>query len=102
MLIPDQNFPSGIQGQKDSGSRIRIRIEELKYRTIFNPKIVYKLSEIWSGMLIPDSDLDFLPVPDPGIQGSKNSPDPGSESATLPKYSLLLSFPRKEYRYSIC
>jgi hypothetical protein len=31
-------------------------------------------------MFIPDPDLDFLPIPDPGsrIQGSKKAPDPGS------------------------
>ncbi len=33
--------------------------------SIFNPKIVSKLSEIWSGMFTPDPDLDFLPIPDP-------------------------------------
>jgi hypothetical protein len=31
-------------------------------------------------MLIPDPDLDFLPIPDPGI---KKAPDPGSGSATV-------------------
>ncbi len=41
-------------------------------------KIVYKLSEIWSGLFIPDPDLDFLPIPDSRIQGSKmhRIPDP--------------------------
>jgi hypothetical protein len=29
---------------------------------------------------IPDRDLDFLPIPDPGV---KKAPDPGSGSATL-------------------
>jgi hypothetical protein len=29
---------SRIQGQKDSGSRIRIRTKEFKYGTYFNPK----------------------------------------------------------------
>ncbi len=61
-------FLSRIQGQKDF--RIRIRIKELQY---FNLKIVSKLSEIWSGMFIPDPDLFFLPIPDPGI---KKAPDP--------------------------
>jgi hypothetical protein len=32
------------------------------------------------GMLNPDLDLDFLPIPDPG---AKKAPDPGSGSATL-------------------
>jgi hypothetical protein len=49
-------------------------------------KIISKLSEILSGMFIPDSDpdpdLDFYPslIPDPGV---KKAPDPGS--ATLLK-----------------
>ncbi len=63
-------FPSRIPSQKDS--RIRIRIKEFKY---FNPKIVSKLSEIWSKIFIPDPNLDFLPIPDRGV---KKAPDPGS------------------------
>ncbi len=55
----------------------RIRIEEFKY---FNPKIVSKLLELWSGLFIPDPDPDFLPIPDPGSRGKKG---PGSGSATL-------------------
>jgi hypothetical protein len=31
-------------------------------------------------MFIPDPDLDFLPIPDPGV---KKARDPGSGSATL-------------------
>jgi hypothetical protein len=31
-------------------------------------------------MFIPDPDLDFLPIPYPGV---KKAPDPGSGSATL-------------------
>jgi hypothetical protein len=31
-------------------------------------------------MYIPDSNLDFLHIPDPGV---KKAPDPGSGSATL-------------------
>ncbi len=38
----------------------RIHIKEIKY---FNPKIVSKLSEIWSWLFIPDPD--FLPITDP-------------------------------------
>ncbi len=62
-------FPSLIPGQKDSGSRIRIK--EFTY----SRTIVSKLSKIWYGMLIPDPDLDFLPILD---QGSKRHriPDP--------------------------
>jgi hypothetical protein len=42
--------------------------------------MVSKLSEIWSGLFIPDQDHDFLPIPDPGV---KKAPDPGSGPATL-------------------
>ncbi len=63
-------LPSRIQGQKDSGSRTRIN--EFKYLTI---KIVSKLSEIWSGIIIPDPDLYFLPIQDPGLKKVRD-PDP--------------------------
>jgi hypothetical protein len=60
----------------DTGSRIRLffildpgSIKEFKY---FNPKIVSKLSEIWSALFIPDPD--FLPLP----KEVKRAPDPGS------------------------
>jgi hypothetical protein len=43
-----------------------------KNLSIFNPKIVSKLPEIWSGMFIPDPDLDLLPIPDPGSRGQKS------------------------------
>jgi hypothetical protein len=33
-------------------------------------------------MFIPNPDLDFLTIPDPG-PGVKKAPDPGSGSATL-------------------
>ncbi len=49
-------FPFRIQGQKDS----RIRIKECKY---FNPiKIVSQLSELWSGLFIPDPRFFIFPV----------------------------------------
>ncbi len=56
----------------------RICIKEFKY---FNPKkFVSKLSEIWSGLFIPEPDPDFLTILDPEslIQGSKRHriPDP--------------------------
>jgi hypothetical protein len=82
MFIPDPNFVhpgSRVKTQKDSSSRIRIRIKKL---SILNPKIVAKLSEIWFEMFILDPDLDFdvLPIRDTGV---KKAPDPGSGSATL-------------------
>ncbi len=56
MFIPDPNF-------FHPGSRIRIK--EFKFST---QKIVHKLTEIWSGLFIPDPDPDFYPS---RIQGSK-------------------------------
>ncbi len=52
-------------------SRSRIRIKEFKY--IFDAKIVSTLSEIWSGLFIPDPnpDPDFFTHPGSRIQGSK-------------------------------
>ncbi len=86
MLNPDPNFfhtESRLQGQKDS--RIRIRLKNVKYLT---PKIVSELSEIWSGMFIPDPDLDFLPIPDRGSRGQKETgsrfPDPQHWVILLP------------------
>jgi hypothetical protein len=66
---PDPNFSSPDPGHKRS--RIRIRIKELKY--IQAKKLFSKLSEILSGMFIPD--------PDPGVEKHKKTLDPGS--ATL-------------------
>jgi hypothetical protein len=78
-------------------SRIRIfppRIPDLPQRILVfyynSKKMVSKLSEIWSGLLIPDPD--FLPNPDPG-SAVKKTPDPGSGSATLvPVLSWLVYF----------
>ncbi len=53
----------------------RIRIKNFKYLT---QKSISKLSEIWSGLFIPDPDPDFLPIPDPGV---RKAADPGSGSA---------------------
>ncbi len=58
-----------VQVKKIPGSRIRIRIKEFKY-------FVFKLSEIWSKKFIPDPDLDFLLIPDPGV---KKVPDPDAQ-----------------------
>jgi hypothetical protein len=54
------------------------------YRT-FYPKIVTKLSKIWSwdpgsGIRDPGSGKNLFRIPDPGV---KKAPDPGSGSATL-------------------
>ncbi len=72
----------------DLGSRIRIRIKEFKY---FNPEqIVSKLSEIWSGLFIPDPDPDFLPIPDPGI---KKALDPYPQNCFFNSLLSLLQYP---------
>ncbi len=58
-------FPSRIQGRKDPGSA-----SASKNLSIFNPKkTVSKLSEKWSGMVIPDLDI----FPHPGLRGQKST-----------------------------
>jgi hypothetical protein len=63
-------FTSRNLGQKDSGSRNRIRIKEFKY---------------------PEPDLDIIPIPDPMVKKHRipdpgvtinKAPDPGSEHWT--------------------
>jgi hypothetical protein len=82
---PGSKFsPSRIQGQKDSGSRIRIRIKEFKYFKFLTQKIV-SVSEIRAGMFIPDPGLDFLPIPDLGV---KKAPDPEHWPAVRKLYIL--------------
>jgi hypothetical protein len=92
-------FPSWIQSQKDSGSRIRIRVKQFKY-LFLALKTVSRLSEKWSGIFIQDPD--FFPS---RIQGSKkhrsrvSGPDPQRcakfatffqfSQETLAKLSLL-------------
>ncbi len=44
-----------------------------KNLSIFTPKMVSQLSEIWSGLFIPDPDPDFLHIPDPGSRGQKGT-----------------------------
>ncbi len=56
--IPDPNFFHPGSASKN----LSILIQE---------KNGSKLSEIWSGWLIPDPDPDFLPIPDPGLRGQK-------------------------------
>ncbi len=67
---PNLFFPSRIKGQKDSGSQIRIRSKEVKFFMFF-----------------PDSDLYFLPIPDPGSRGLKDtrSQNPGQQLSHLPR-----------------
>jgi hypothetical protein len=48
-----------------------------KNLSILTQKSVFKFSEIWSGLFIPDPDPGFLPIPDPGV---KKAPDPESRT----------------------
>ena len=78
MFIPDLTF-------FHHGSRIRtVSIPDpgsSKNLSILTPKKskkkVYKLLKIWSGLFIPDTDADFLPILDPGSRCQKG-PNPGS------------------------
>jgi hypothetical protein len=68
MFNPDPNFSVP---DPRSNKIPRIRIEDFQYL-----KIVSKLSEIRSGMSIPNPDIElFLPIPDPRI---KKASDLGS------------------------
>ncbi len=73
--IPDPNFlhPGSIFFPS------RIRIKEFKY---FTPKIVSKLSEIWSGLSSRIRKLTFYPsrIPVPGV---KKAPDPGISNTAI-------------------
>jgi hypothetical protein len=73
MFIPDLNFfHPGSRVKKILGSRIRIKI--FKY---FNQKIVLSSRKYdpgcFSRIRIPDRDLDFLPILDPGSRGQKGT-----------------------------
>ncbi len=77
IFIPDSNFSiTDPQGQKDSGSRIRIRIKEFKFLT---PKIILS-SRNRIRDVHPGSWSWIFTHPGPGIQMSKRHqiPDPGS------------------------
>jgi hypothetical protein len=67
MFIPDPYFSHpGSRVKKISGSAFAS-----KNLSILIQKFVYKLSEIWFKIFIPDPDLDFLPIPYPGFRGQK-------------------------------
>ncbi len=76
-------FPTRIQGQKDSGSRVRFRIKHL---SIFKPK---KLS--LSSRKYDPGCSSRNPEPDTGV---KKAPDPGSGSATLLLNVVILNLSR--------
>jgi hypothetical protein len=60
MFIPDKKDSTDLDPHK--------RIE-----VFLTQKIVYKLSEISSGMVIPDPDFEFLPIQDPGSRSQKGT-----------------------------
>jgi hypothetical protein len=82
MFIPDPGFEffhprSRVKKIPDLNPHDRIL-------SILTQKTVSKLSEKWSGMLIPDPDPDFFPIPDPDPGSSdKKALDPGSGSVKL-------------------
>jgi hypothetical protein len=82
MFIPDPNFSIPDPGSK----RFRIPDPHQIIKEILNQNTVFKLSEIRSGMLIPDPDLDCLPIL-----------DPGSGSATL-IWSIFVQNHRQAYK----
>ncbi len=82
------------------GSRIRsFSIPDLgspsKNLSIITQKIVSQLSEIWSGLFIPDPDPVILPNADPWV---KKAPDPGSTTTGIQSSnsSSLYSFLSQE------
>ncbi len=84
-----------IPDQKDSRSRIRIHITEFKY---FFPKKFILNSRKYdlgcsSPIRIPDPDLDFLPIPDPGTRGQK-----GTGSRIRIRNTLLQFVDKRNYK----
>jgi hypothetical protein len=62
MFIPNPNFSIRLQGQTILDP----------HQVFLTQNIVSKLSKIWSGMFFPDPDLDFLPIPDPGVKKARD------------------------------
>jgi hypothetical protein len=92
--IPDPNF-------FHPGSRISDPWSKRLPDPHPHQRIVSELSEIWSGMFIPDPDLDFYPsrIPVPGFRGQKGTgsriPDPDPQHCGLiGAVAFLCSFVR--------
>ncbi len=66
--IPDPNFCH--PGSEFFPPRIP-DLHQRIHSILTPPKMVSKLSGIWSWLFIPDPDPDFLPIPDPGSRGQK-------------------------------
>ncbi len=73
-----KNFPG-----PDPGSGSVTLNQHMNFWSIFNQKIVTKLSEKWSEMFIPDRNFVTFRVPDPGVKKDWIQ-DPEIPSATLP------------------
>ncbi len=54
-----------------------------KIFSVSSQNIFSKLSEIWSGLFIPDPVPDFLPIPDPGVKKAP-VPDPDPQHTVWP------------------
>ncbi len=78
-------FPSRIQGQKDSGSRIHIK--EFKY---FNPKKLFASSRNMIRDVHPGSWTWFLTHPGSRIQGSKRHRIPDQDPQHCSMYTLVM------------
>ncbi len=66
-----RSFLSRIQGQKDMGSRIRIK--EVKFFQLKKLFLSSRKYDPGCSSRILDMDLDFLPLPDPGSRGHKGT-----------------------------
>ncbi len=90
-VIPDPGSELPHPGSKffHSGSEFFHPGSEPKNFSILTQNIVSKLSEMWSGLFIPDPDPGFgswfLPIPDPGL---KKAPDPGSATLLYPSHGI--------------
>ncbi len=84
-VYPSSRIPIFPSRNPDLGSRVK-NIPDPKSRT---QKIIYKLSEIWSGILSRIRILISYPSRIP-IPGSKKTPDPGSATLTLRIPTLLV------------
>ncbi len=100
MFIPDPGSKFFHPGSEFCPSRIRIK--EFKY---FNPKIDSKLLEIWSGLLIPDPDTDFLSIPNPWSRGPKgtgswirNTAQSYAQCCKYPGFREFISIPNLGFR----
>ena len=82
MFIPDPNF-------FHPGSRVIKIPDPGSASSILTKKFVSKLSELDPACSFSDPDLDFLPIPDPGVN---KAPDPGSGSATLTSCKNVVRF----------